>query len=140
MNDPDRRTTESRFAADPAWRLSAAILRIIQSLDLATVLDEAVESARALTGACHGVITTIDRAGRVRKFVTSGLTPEERREMVEWPDGLRLLEHLRDLTAPLRVRSAVKRLRRKLGDAPAQPVLIFSEHSVGYRMPEPGEV
>ena len=32
-------------------RLSAAILRISRSLDLATVLEEVVESARALTGA-----------------------------------------------------------------------------------------
>ena len=38
-----------------------------------------------------------------------------------------------------RVRSAVKRLRRKLGDDVDKPVYIFNEHGVGYRMPAPGE-
>ena len=90
-------------AGDPTSRLSAAILRISQSLDLATVLEEAVESARALTGARVGVMTTFDERGRVRDFVISGLPPEQRRKMVEWPDGPRLFEHLRDLPAPLRV-------------------------------------
>ena len=73
---------------DPTSRLSAAILRISQSLDLATVLEEAVESARALTGARVGVMTTFDERGRVG---------------MEWPDGPRLFEHLRDLPAPLRM-------------------------------------
>ena len=88
---------------DRISRLSAAILRISQSLDLATVLKEVVEGARALTGARSGVITTIDERGQVQDFVTSGLPPEERRMMLEWPDGPRLFEHLRDLPTPLRV-------------------------------------
>ena len=84
-------------------RLSAAILRISASLDLTTVLEEVVESARALTGARSGVITTLDERGEIQDFVTSGLPPEERRKMVEWPDGPRLFDHLRDLPTPLRV-------------------------------------
>ena len=84
-------------------RLIAAILRISASLDVDTVLQEIVESARALTGARRGVITTIDERGEVQDFVTSGLPPEERRQMVEWPDRWRLFEHLRDLSAPLGV-------------------------------------
>ena len=84
-------------------RLSAAILRINRSLDLTTVLNEVVESARALTGACSGVSTTLDERGEIQDFVTSGLSPGERVAMVEWPDGQRLFKHLRDLPAPLRV-------------------------------------
>ena len=57
---------------DRISRLSAAILRISQSLELATVLEEVVEGARALTGARSGVITTIDERGQVQDFVTSG--------------------------------------------------------------------
>ena len=38
-----------------------------------------------------------------------------------------------------RVRSAVKRLRQKLGDTAAKPAYIFNEHGVGYRMPDPDE-
>ncbi len=34
------------------------------------------------------------------------------------------------------VRAFIKKLRRKLGDEAARPTYIFSEHGVGYRMPE----
>ena len=67
------------------------------------MLREVVESARSLTGARSGVITTIDERGEVQDFVTSGLSPDERRKMVEWPDGRRLFEHLRDQAKPLLV-------------------------------------
>ena len=103
MNDPDRSGPANGHGDDRISRLSAAILRISQSLELATVLEEVVEGARALTGARSGVITTIDERGQVQDFVTSGLPPEERRMMLEWPDGPRLFEHLRDLATPLRV-------------------------------------
>ena len=83
--------------------LTAALLRIGASLDLETVLNEVVESARALTGARYGAIATIDEAGAPQDFVTSGITEEEHRAMVEWPDGPRLFEHLRDLPGPLRL-------------------------------------
>ena len=65
MNDRDPTGPGSASSADRISRLSAAILRISQSLDLATVLEEVVESARALTGARSGVITTIDEQGEV---------------------------------------------------------------------------
>ena len=83
--------------------LSAAILRISSSLDMATVLQEVVDSARALTGARRGAIITIDGSGQLQDFVTSGFTDEEYRELSGWPDGPRLFEHLRDLPAPLRL-------------------------------------
>ena len=38
-----------------------------------------------------------------------------------------------------RVRAVVKQVRRKLGDDARRPVYIFTEHGVGYRMPEPGD-
>ncbi len=84
-------------------RLSDAILRISASLDLDTVLREVADSARALTGARLGAIVTVDDAGRVEEFVTSGFTPEEKNEMAGWSDGSRLFAHFRDLAVPLRV-------------------------------------
>ena len=84
-------------------RLSSAVLRISSSLDLDTVLQEVVDSARALAGARYGVITTDDGAGNVQDFVTSGFTPAEKQGMADWPDGPRLLKHFRDLDAPLRL-------------------------------------
>ena len=83
--------------------LSAASLRISASLDLEMVLNEVVESARALTGARYGAIATIDEAGAPQDFVTSGFTADEHRHIVEWPDGPRLFEFFRDLPGPLRI-------------------------------------
>ena len=89
---------EERFS-----RLSAAVLRISASLDLDTVLQEVVDSARALTGARYGIITTVDEAGRSQDVVMSGFTREEQRRLTNWPDGSRLFAHLQDLDAPLRL-------------------------------------
>ena len=83
--------------------LSAALLRVNASLDLDTVLQEVVDSARTLTGARYGVIVNVDGDGRIEEFVTSGFEPEEQNEMAAWPDGPRLFEHFSQLAAPLRV-------------------------------------
>ena len=117
MGDPDPAAPVGGASGDRASRLSAAILRISRSLDLATVLEEVVESARTLTGARIGVITTIDSSGRVEDFFISGPAPEERRKMVEWPDGPRLFAHLRDLPSPVRV-AEVDDYLRELGLSP----------------------
>ena len=51
----------------------------------------------------YGVIATVDDSGRVRDFVTSGFTPDEHKQLADWPDGPRLFEHLRDLPGSLRL-------------------------------------
>ena len=68
-----------------------------------TVLSEIVENARALTGTRWGAIMTIGDSGQAEDYVFSGLTPEERRQMLEWAGGPRLFEHLRDLEGALRL-------------------------------------
>ena len=84
--------------------LSETMLRINASLDVATVLREVVDSARALTGARYGAITTVDENGRPQDFITSGVSEEEEQRLANWlPDGPALFEHFRDLDAPLRV-------------------------------------
>ena len=97
--------------------LSAAVLRISASLDVTTVLQEAADSARALTAARYGIITTIDEAGEVREFVTSGFTPDEQRQFVDWPDGPKLFAHFRDLPGPIRL-TDLPALVRSLGFSP----------------------
>ena len=62
-----------------------------------------MDSARALTGARCGVIATVDEAGQPQDFVSSGLSPQEHRQLAEWPDGHRLFEHLRNLPGALRL-------------------------------------
>ena len=103
MNSSDHTNRELEALRERIGALSTAILRTSASLDLATVLQEAVDTARALTAARYGIITTVDEAGEVREFVTSGFTPEEKRQFAEWPDGPRLFAHLRDLPGPVRL-------------------------------------
>lgn len=56
-----------------------------------------------MTGARYGLIATVDEAGEVPDAVSSGLTPEERRWLVDWPRGPELFARLRDLPGPLRL-------------------------------------
>ena len=103
MKTDDQPRPEDEPPKERISSLSSAILRIRASLDVGTVLREVVDSARALTGARYGAITTVDEAGQPKDFVTSGFTPDEHREIAELPDGLRLFEHLSDQEAPLRL-------------------------------------
>ena len=49
MKNPDELRQENDMLRDRLSRLSAAVLRVSASLDLSTVLQEVVDSARALT-------------------------------------------------------------------------------------------
>ena len=117
MTDHDRTAAENAALRARISALSAASLRISASLDLETVLNDVVESARALTGARYGAIATIDEAGAAQDFVTSGLTADEHQNMVEWPDGPRLFEYFRNLPGPLRL-ADVPAYVRSLGFSP----------------------
>ena len=99
--------------------LNAAVLRINASLDLDTVLDEIMDSARALTGARRGALVSVDGAGVPREFLLRGFTPEEEQELAAWPDSLRLFEHLRGLPGPLRLPNFPEYVRT-LGMTPAR--------------------
>ena len=130
MKRSDELKQENETLRERISTLSAAILRISASLDLDTVLGEVVESARALTGARYGVITTVDDSGELQDFVTSGFTPEEHLHLAAWPDGPRLLDHLRDLPGPLRL-ADLSGYVRSLGFSPAR---IFSRAFQGTPM------
>ena len=103
MKNIDEVLRENRTLRDRIVRLNEATLRVNASLDLNTVLQEIVDSVRALTGARYGVITTTDEAGEILDFVTSGFTPEQSRQLFAWPDGPRLFEHLRSLPGTVRL-------------------------------------
>ena len=102
---------ESLTMLDRLSKLSEASLRINESLDLDTVLQGVLDSARSLTGARYGGITTIDEAGQPKDFVTSGTTPEEHRALAETPDGPRFFEFLLGLSTPLRIPDMISHFR-----------------------------
>ena len=103
MKSREELTREIEVLGERISTLSTAVLRLNASLELATVLQEAVDNARVLTSARYCLIVTIDEDGAAREFVTSGLTPGEHRELAEWPDGPRLFAFLRDLPGPFKL-------------------------------------
>ena len=119
MSHSDDARREREALRERISALNAAILRIGASLDLDTVLAEALESARGLTGAAYGVIATVDQEGAPRDFALAGFTAEEERELAAWPDGARLFSHLRDLPGPLRL-ADLSGYVRSLGIEPAR--------------------
>ena len=108
---------EIEVLQDRISKLSAASLRISASLDLDTVLKEVVESARSLTGARYGGIVTSGESDSGFNFVSSGLTEEEHRQLLEWAEGPRLCEHVRDLEGTLTMKDLHGYIR-ELGFSP----------------------
>lgn len=60
-------------------------VRINSSLDLDSVLQEVVDSARILTNARYGIIVNAYANGEIDEFVSSRFTQGEKRQMVAWP-------------------------------------------------------
>ncbi|MCY4664917.1 MAG: GAF domain-containing protein, partial [Acidimicrobiaceae bacterium] len=83
--------------------MSEASLRINESLDFDTVLQEVVDSARALTGSRYGAITVAGEAGQQSDFIVSGLTRQQHQGLWEMPQGSGFFEYLSGLKTPLRV-------------------------------------
>ena len=100
-NDRDRR----RIQELEEWlsRLSEASLRINESLDFDTVLQEVVDSARSLMASHYAALTGFVKDGRLSDFIVSGLTAEEHQGLWDMPEGLGLFEYLSGLREPLRV-------------------------------------
>ena len=88
-------------------RLTEAILRISQDLELDTVLQEVVDSARVLTDARYAAITTQDDVGELEDLVFSGLNPDEIELAVGFAAGPALFRYLSQLKRPLRTRDFV---------------------------------
>ncbi len=83
--------------------LSRVSRRITESWDLDTVLQEVVDGARSLTDARYGAVGVFDEDGRVRQFITSGITQEQRRLLGSLPKGLGILGYLNEIQEPLRL-------------------------------------
>ena len=84
-------------------RFSEVSRRVTESWDLDTVLQEVVDGARSLTDARYGAVGVFDDSGRVRQFITSGITAGERRLLGSLPEGLGVLGYLNDIQEPLRL-------------------------------------
>ena len=96
---------------DRLSRMSQASIRINESLDFETVLQDVVDSARSLTESRYGALTVLDETGLRPHFIVSGLTQEEHQGLWEMPQGLGFYEYLAGLKSPLRVSNVASHLR-----------------------------
>jgi signal transduction histidine kinase len=84
-------------------RLSAASLRINESIDLDTVLQDVLDSARDLAGARYGMLHVLDDAGQGEKMLASGIAEKEFPGLWEIPGWEEVYRYLGALPGPLRV-------------------------------------
>lgn len=96
--------TEEKAPRGRMLELCMVMLWITASLDVNTTLREVLDSVRELTNAHYGVITIFEGTNNIQDFVTSSITSEECRGTANWTDGPQLLEHLRFVRGPLRLR------------------------------------
>ena len=90
-------------AGDRLSRLSAASLRINESLDLGTALRAVMEGARSLTHAPYAALITLDALGRVEDHLVLGFDPGDVERLWQAPQGEVFFEYLNALQGPLRV-------------------------------------
>ena len=102
MTQPEDLKRENEALRERLSRLSEASLRINESLDFDTVLQEVLDCARSLTASRYGVMTLVDEGGRVEDFLSSGMTAEEAEELWLTPDGWRVFRSLTGISEPLR--------------------------------------
>ena len=111
MKNTDERDQQREEPRNRLSRLSEASLRINESLDLDTVLQEILDSARSLTDARCGVIVSVDDKGQVEDFLASGLTDDEAQQLFALPEGPKIFEYLTTIPGPLRVPDLTSYLR-----------------------------
>ena len=85
-------------------RLSEASLRINQSLDLETVLQGALDSARKLAGARYGVIIILHDSGQIQGLLSSGMSAEDDQWLSHVPGGPEMFRYLTETSAPTRLK------------------------------------
>jgi len=83
--------------------LHSAGLNLVSNLSLEAVLGQAVDMARELVGARYGALSVLADDGSLARFITSGVTDEERARLGDLPKGRGLLGVVLFERGPVRV-------------------------------------
>ena len=132
MSRVDELLQENRALRERLSKLSEAHMRINESLDLDTVLQGVLDSARALMQARYGVITLSDDTGQIWRFLSSGLTSEQAECLWKIEKGKKLSKYFNEVKEPLRVPDllgfigsvALAEIRLPMGLSPEAPLLV----------------
>ncbi|MBM3939332.1 MAG: hypothetical protein FJ318_00275 [SAR202 cluster bacterium] len=82
--------------------------RMSATLDPQAVVPQVVEAACQLTNAKYGALVIFGPDGRIREFMTHGISAEDRAKIGNLPEGLGLLGLLQHLQQPIRVADLTK--------------------------------
>lgn len=104
MESVEELREEIKHLRERQTRMGEACLRINESLDFESVLQEVVDSARSLTHAMYAMMTVLDESGRVQDCLASGLTPDQTKRLWSLPERDGLFEYFGNIKEPLRVR------------------------------------
>ena len=102
LSEGDRLRAENETLRTRISRLTEAILRISEDLDLETVLQQVVDGARSLTSARYTILTTYSEEGELQDALLSGWSEEETGRLLAYDSGPALVEYLKGLREPLR--------------------------------------
>ena len=109
MADSDVLMTEVERLRVRLSGLTAAMLRISENLEFDTVLQEAADSARTLTGAHYAVVSAFGDAkssgGGAANRLLAGFSEQEGQTQLGDDASVALFTHLHELQAPLRTPS-----------------------------------
>jgi signal transduction histidine kinase len=116
-----RPMSAGHLAQDRSQRLIEVGRGLLSELDLDTVLDRVLETARELTGARYAALGILDERRReLAQFLTRGIDARTHREIGDLPRGRGILGLLIDDPRPIRI-SDVGEHRRSYGFPPAHP-------------------
>ncbi|MFG2138471.1 GAF domain-containing protein [Streptomyces sp. NPDC048650] len=99
----ERLRTLERAAGHPLHPLLEAVLSVGKGLELPQVLRRIVEAAATLVDAEYGAIGVIGDGTRLSRFLTVGITEEQRGAIGPLPEGQGILGELIRHPAPLRL-------------------------------------
>lgn len=91
LQDAERWQADARDARRRLEALDAATVAIAQELSLERVLQLIVDSVRPLAGAQYAALGIPDERGTTARFITSGISDEERRALGSPPRGYGLI-------------------------------------------------
>ena len=86
--------TGSTYSSDDIRALVEASVSLTSELSLDSVLQKVVDVARAHIGARYAALSVLNSGGRIERFITSGITEEERARIGDIPSGRGLLSVL----------------------------------------------
>jgi two-component system sensor histidine kinase DevS len=85
------------------FALHRASLELVQDISLETLLERIASTACEQAGARYAALGVLDTAGKLKQFVSIGMTENEKRKIAHPPVGLGLLGALMNAEDPIRL-------------------------------------